>query len=284
MNHDDIAYDRLSVGRKAATVSSDQWSGFVRRQWSDHCDASKPKQREDAARFVLDHDIPRLRLASLPGCAWQFEEHLLAERGWLDSDRVVGVEKNASVFAKSSCRIPGFGRLSIESFSLQSGKFESQCRNGRHRLVHAELLSLLSTHRKDFSEPDAYGEFHNSARRWNAVWWDFTSCLCPSVVACLSLTMHNLDLRCRKVPVVVTVAVGRESGVTRNAISEQTGDVYEKRVGVIRESLKANGPRSVAVSGYDVYSSDGGVSILQVRLKCRTNLEYLQSNVWTAAN
>lgn len=281
MDCDAAAHDRLTVGRMAPKVSSENWSGFVRRQWSGHDDSSKHQQRIDAAKFILSKNIKSMRLGSLPGCAWEFESYVLDERGWSSGDIVVGVEKNGVVFEKSASRIPGFGRNHLERFDLKSGRFEAQCRSGQHRLVHADLLSLLSVRRDDVNGDEAYLQFHNATRRWNAAWWDFTSCLCPSVVACLSLTMQNLDLRCNCCPVVVTVAVGRETSVTRDAIAEMPGDACEKRVEVIRKSLKVDGPRSVSVSGYDVYRSDGGVSILQVRLTSRIRPPYLiEQGIW----
>lgn len=210
--------------------------------WDDDYAQSEVKEQERhrVLNFILDrvnyfpHDYRRVRLLSFPGIHWRFES-IFRKRvsGTPVGLQVIGLEKSATLYAKSRLLMPGrkhaerypserlvansfeYGREVIDFSQVRSDVNSSSVEDQFNKLVllSAETYAtMLSTdYGAEYEQKLAFGR-HFGHR--NAVWLDYTSPVTPSIentlrwlALCMEAPAHR---RGYGKPVVVTVLNARD--------------------------------------------------------------------------
>jgi len=194
---------------------------------------TKQAEREKVLDFMLSTiSNDRVKLLSMPGESWAFEQMLLSAR---PQSQIVAVERSSTVYSKSRAAMPSiYGSIERESHRLQhrmyamgSAEFEYSRvsmhlgSNGRrcgkkgtrsNRLVlmsiDAYMSMLVTDYRATMKEK---ADFHCRFYARNAVWLDFTSQLCAPVNDAIKNLHYCLYPDGRSKPVVITVRNGRDS-------------------------------------------------------------------------
>ena len=211
-------------------------SDFIGTYHSNGYGQSEAKQveRERVMKFILSYfsrESDFLRLLSLPGFDWTFEQMLQSERRRV---QFVGLERSCSAYARSRraiCR--GLFSESVERAQLQdrtipygrgnvvysriaaNGKRNGKCgtRSTRsNRLLLMDSATYTSMLVTDYgASMQEKKEFVDKFYRRSAVWLDFTSQLCNGVEQTLRWLPLCLDHYREAVPVVVTVMNARDA-------------------------------------------------------------------------
>lgn len=199
----------------------------------------KQAEREKVLDFILSHtDQFRIKLLSMPGASWAFENMLLRER---PQSQLVAIERSVSTFHRSRGLIPGIrGSVNSDVHNLQDRHYKfgtatlmysrvtiheqheknhprwGNCghkgwRSNRFVLISADAyMTMLAT---DYGASMVQkNDFHSRFYCRNAVWLDFTSQLCaPTEEAIRHMPMCLNALNLLPKPVVITVRNGRDA-------------------------------------------------------------------------
>jgi hypothetical protein len=191
--------------------------------------AVKFSEREKVLRFLLENrnDCPRVKLLSMPGADWTFEQMLLRDQ---PMSQCVGIEKSFSVYSKSRTAMPWAAcerdpiRKHLQDRSMRYGnstivysrvasKLSDPNKRKRsvrsHRLLLMDAATFCSVLATDYGATiDQKREFASRFGYRNAAWLDFTSNLCPSVLDAFGSLPTLLSQG--NVPVAITVLNGRD--------------------------------------------------------------------------
>jgi len=220
----------------------------------------KHEQRSLIARHILDVcGYGRLKLISMPGTSWEFENMLYSVNGRMF---INAFELDSRACEFSSYSAPGYGRTSRCSWRSIAGHYSAyQSRGVRTTLFNADVCDFLEGHLFPIS--------WKSETRWkrmstehNAVWLDPYSPLGSQfyerVFRSIGASLSKSSALC------FSFLVGRDGGHINQLIKIAPGvNAMEKRAAVVKEKLRQFGVL-FSVSGVHQYSSenkDGTVTL-----------------------
>lgn len=205
-------------------------SKFVGEYHSDDYGHSnlKHEEREKVLAFILEIQDTRIRLLSMPGKHWAFEEMLLHER---PDSSLLGLEYSYTVFAQARRSMPkGPNNKRTRTTDLQdrtmnygTGSYTYSRRAANRKEGNRSLVRQSRSNRILFMSAETYAtmlftdygatmeqkrEFYEKFCKRNAAWLDFTCQLCRSVeetISHLDICMSNMEC-----PVVITFMNARD--------------------------------------------------------------------------
>lgn len=229
------------------------------RMVNDEEDYKEPVRRR-VLDFIIRNHLTKtsLRLLSLPGIRWEFERSALSHFG--QYARIVGVERSVPIAEASLRFMPGSRRRTRDDFTLASGVRVEGYESSSSVLLCCELSELVASrpqqpmHRRTAAD----ASMARMVRRWSACWVDLTSQLCPDTIGILGNLIPRTDRALARIPVAVSVMVGREDNETTKAI-EMCGGRAELIAAILD---KGRGLFEMQESF--TYTGGGGVKMLVV--------------------
>lgn len=222
-------------------------------------------QKEAQRLLVLDHIVKnhsirhRMRFLGLPSEHWSFE-HLLSRESVVDV-QFIGVEASWSVVERSRPYMPGRTRPKFFRESFKNGEFTGFF-NDRSRILSADLSSFLRCGRWDMEKKKQRKRWCQLYKSNTAAWLDFTSNICQDVCSCLKMLDRYVSMDCEKVPLCVSVMVGREPpGITAAMTLVPSSDPYEKRALFVKEMMEVGRYRRFEMTGFKDFPSSGDSNV-----------------------
>lgn len=198
------------------TKVRDDRADFASLEGTPAYESCKQEQRYRVARFFAAN-VAAGRILVMPGSWWSFEHTLDALTG--ERFSYCGVERVWSVMHNSLASIPGsVGTLRHSKTSNSQHSAAQAFETDRARVTNCELLELLTAHRRLGRTAFQVWSLENG--NYSAAWLDLCGQLCGKTVKAVYELGYNVDPDADRVPVAVTLRVGREPAAVSNQIMQ----------------------------------------------------------------
>ena len=226
------------------------------------------------AHEVSVHD--EFHVCSLPADTWRFEQAYFRETKHLPAKVMfTGFEKNSDAFDRGIRNAPWaayehpvtssmqkFEALNMEYFKTNRSRY--LCMNIHDAVCATPKLFRPSLVATKPSARECCSEFFATFTAWDAVWLDFNGCLSESMMRILSNIGRCIRTGNEIIPVVVTVAKGREDRPVMSALRGMP-DRSQARQQLIEQLLDVRKDYQFCLYNSWEYVRDGGkVQMLNV--------------------